>query len=46
MIEFFTEPWNMVLSQWTLKQIISAIMQIGVIYFAAVIAINLWANKE
>ena len=45
MIEFITEPWGVVLSQWTLKQIISAIIQIGGIYFAVVIAINIWANK-
>jgi hypothetical protein len=31
MIEFFTDPWNLGLAQWTLGTIISALIQLVVI---------------
>lgn len=36
MIEFFTDPWNIILSQWTMKIIVSALIQIGFGYLVFV----------
>ncbi len=40
MIEFFTDPWNIMLAQWTMKQIVSALIQIGACYVAFVVALT------
>ena len=45
MIEFFTDPWSIVLAQWTMKQLVSALIQIGFGYFVFAVAINMWANN-
>jgi len=34
MVEFFTDPWNMKIINWTMFQLVSALLQIGVSYFA------------
>ncbi len=41
MIEFFTDPWNIQLAQWTMLQIVSALIQIGVGYIIFVITVHL-----
>lgn len=45
MIEFFTDPWSIVLAQWTMKQIVSSLLQISVGYIVITVVVNIWVNK-
>jgi hypothetical protein len=46
MIEFFTEPWNMKLLNWTMVQLVSALLQIGVGYFVINVGLLLALDKK
>ena len=44
-LSFFTEPWTMMLATWTLKQIVSALMQIGVVSYVIMFACAMWLDR-
>ena len=46
MLEFFTDPWNMKLMNWTMVQLASALLQIGVGYFVINVELRLALDKK
>lgn len=46
MLDFFTDPWNMEIMNWTMSQLVSAILQIGVGYFVLNVGLLLALKKR
>ena len=46
MLDFFTDPWKMQIMNWTMVQLVSALLQIGVGYFILNIGLLLALDKR
>lgn len=46
MLEFFTDPWNMQIVRWSMYQLVSALLQIGMGYFVLNVVFLLAFDKR
>lgn len=45
MLDFFTDPWKIELARWTMFEISSALLQLGVGYFVISVGLLVWLKK-
>ena len=45
-MDFFTDPWNISLAQWTMFEISSALLQVSLTVLAIKIAFIMWLDKK